>query len=129
MEQTLRSLLTDTSSMDSRLDLSALSVDELFEHLTCKEDIDESIAAHLRTQNVTGQDFLELTTEELKTLPNLTLGYKKALERIQKKYTSNPTVRIACYILHSLDLKSMLFTNFLDAVSVSALSYPSMPQV
>ena len=79
--------------MDSKVNLAALSAEGLFKHLTLKEGLDKSVATTLKKEKVTGQDFLELTTEELvSVIPNLSLGSKKSIQRIQATYSSKSPV-------------------------------------
>ena len=79
--------------MDSKVDLAALSAEGLFKHLTLKEGFDKSVATTLKKEKVTGQDFLELTTADLASvMPNLSLGSKKAIQRIQATYNSKSPV-------------------------------------
>ena len=83
----------ESSRMDSKVDLVALSVEGLYKHLTVKEGLDKKVATALKKEKLTGQDFLELTIEEIATaIPHLALGSKKAIERIQAKYNSKPPV-------------------------------------
>lgn len=98
--------------MASKVDLAALSVDGLFKQLTL-EGLDKNIATAFKKEKVTGQDFLELTPEDLKeTIPNLSLGSKKAIQRIQAQYSSKSPVRSLycrnCILHHCLVLKLLM---------------------